>query len=230
MHAKVKPLTPKTAQAEAVQAMRESYRSELIGPRYNGYAHLAFTLGFGGIIIAWCISQLQSPSILEWLTIPFAFLYANFAEWAGHKYVMHRPVRGFGLIYKRHSLQHHRFFTDEHMEIDSLRDFKAVLFPPMLVAFFGVAFFLPMGLIMAWLFTTNVALLTVATGFAYYLNYELFHMAYHLKKDHWVHRIPGFSAMARLHTTHHDQRIMAHKNFNITYPIMDWVMGTWDRK
>uniref|UniRef100_UPI0039B4AEC7 hypothetical protein n=1 Tax=Vibrio vulnificus TaxID=672 RepID=UPI0039B4AEC7 len=59
---------------------------------------------------------------------------------------------------------------------------------------------------------------------------ELLHLSYHLKEDHWVHHIPGFTRFARLHTTHHDQRIMAHKNFNITYPIMDWLMGTWDRR
>ena len=143
---------------------------------------------------------------------------------------MHRPVKGLGFVYKRHSLQHHKFFTDTHMEIDSNQDFKAVLFPIAIVGFFVVAFFVPMGFLLAWLFSPNVALLLVATGMAYYLNYELLHLSYHLKEDHWVHRIPGFTRFARLHTTHHDQRIMAHKNFNITYPIMDWLMGTWDRR
>ena len=31
---------------------------------------------------------------------------------------------------------------------------------------------------------------------------------------------------ASLHTAHHDQSLMSNYHFNITYPIMDWVMGT----
>ena len=230
MHAKVKQLVPKESQDEAVRSVRANYRAEFISAGYQGYLHLAMTMTLGLGVIALCIYWLDSPSALEWLTIPATFLYANFAEWAGHKYAMHRPVKGLGFVYKRHSLQHHKFFTDTHMEIDSNQDFKAVLFPIAIVGFFVVAFFVPMGFLLAWLFSPNVALLLVATGMAYYLNYELLHLSYHLKEDHWVHHIPGFTRFARLHTTHHDQRIMAHKNFNITYPIMDWLMGTWDRR
>tara|TARA_B100000530_G_scaffold327863_1_gene268080 strand:+ start:2899 stop:3729 length:831 start_codon:yes stop_codon:yes gene_type:complete len=230
MHAKVKNLVPKESQNSVVQSVRANYRAEFISAGYQGYLHLAMTMTLGLGVIALCIYWLDSPSMLEWLTIPATFLYANFAEWAGHKYAMHRPVKGLGFVYKRHSLQHHKFFTDTHMEIDSNQDFKAVLFPIAIVGFFVAAFFVPMGFLLAWLFSPNVALLLVATGMAYYLNYELLHLSYHLKEDHWVHRIPGFTRFARLHTTHHDQRIMAHKNFNITYPIMDWLMGTWDRR
>ncbi len=230
MHAKVKPFPSSNTKESAVQATRKAYRDELIKPSYNGQLHLLQTLTLGSVIIAVCLYWLESPTWLEWATIPVTFIYANFAEWAGHKYAMHRPVKGLGFVYKRHSLQHHKFFTDTHMEIDSNQDYKAVLFPIAIVGFFVMAFFLPMGLLVAWLFSTNVALLFVATGMAYYLNYELLHLSYHLKEDHWVHRIPGFTRFARLHTTHHDHHIMAHKNFNITYPIMDWIMGTWDRR
>ncbi|WP_370260882.1 fatty acid hydroxylase family protein [Limnobacter sp.] len=230
MHAKVKPAPGPASKEDSLQTFRQDYRAECVGPRYNGLLHLGMSLTLGLGVIAACIYWLNAPSWLEWLTIPATFLYANFAEWAGHKYAMHRPVKGLGFVYKRHSLQHHRFFLDTHMQIDSNKDYRAVLFPVSIVAFFVVAFFVPVGLLAAWLFSPNVALLLVATGMAYYLNYELLHLSYHLKEDHWVHRIPGFTRFARLHTTHHDQRIMAHKNFNITYPIMDWIMGTWDRR
>ena len=230
MHAKVKPCVPNDPADSAVRTVRANYRAEFISGRYNGHLHLAMTLTLGLSVIAVCIYWLKSPSLLEWLTIPITFLYSNAAEWAGHKYAMHRPIKGLGFMYKRHSLQHHKFFTDGHMEIDSLMDFKAVLLPVGIVGVFLVAFFIPAGFFLTWLFSSNVALLLIMTGMAYYLSYELIHLSYHLKEDHWVHRIPGFTRFARLHTTHHDQRIMAHKNFNITYPIMDWLMGTWDRR
>ncbi|MDX1670044.1 MAG: hypothetical protein R3194_11545, partial [Limnobacter sp.] len=103
------------------------------------------------------------------------------------------------------------------------------LFPPILVTFFLVAFFVPFGLVVTWLFGQNVAMLSVATGMAYFLNYEILHFSYHLPKSHWVHQLPGFGKLMQLHQSHHDHTLMAHKNFNITYPITDWIMGTWER-
>ena len=44
------------------------------------------------------------------MIIPFA-LFGNWAEWAAHRYVLHRPVRGLKMIYKRHCTVHHQFFT-----------------------------------------------------------------------------------------------------------------------
>ena len=52
---------------------------------------------------------------------PLAMSYANLAEYLGHRYPMHRPWRGLGLVYRRHAAQHHRFFSDEAMPIDGLR-------------------------------------------------------------------------------------------------------------
>lgn len=213
-----------------LEQWREEYRQAHIGPGYRGLLHLAFTTSLSLLIIGLCIHHLAPVHGWEWGTVPLTLVYANFAEWAGHKFVMHRPVRGLNLVYRRHALQHHRFFSQNHMEIGSTRDFKAVLFPPVLVSFFLVAFFLPIALMLDWALGRNVALLFTASGLGYFLNYELLHLSYHLRANHWVHRIPGFSALARLHTTHHDPREMAHHNFNITYPLMDYVMRTWKRR
>ena len=38
--------------------------------------------------------------------IPIAFCISNAFEWWIHRYVMHRPVKGFMGIYKRHTLAH----------------------------------------------------------------------------------------------------------------------------
>ncbi|HEY1059929.1 MAG TPA: fatty acid hydroxylase family protein [Limnobacter sp.] len=226
MHAKVKPFP----NDRAVDNARQQFRAENIAPGYRGEWHLAFTCTLALAVIIGSGMALHAVHALEWLTVPITWLYANFAEWAGHRFVMHRPVKGLGLVYRRHALQHHRFFTHDHMEIDNTRDFKAVLFPPVLVSFFVCAFFAPIFAMLAWALSLNVALLFLLTGMAYFVNYELFHLAYHLKEDHWVHRLPGFHRLARLHTTHHDQRLMAHKNFNISYPLTDWLMRTWDRR
>jgi len=215
--------------ASSVQEFREQYRRELIPPRYRGALHLLFTFGVGGAALVACLMQLEQVRPLEWLTLPLTFLYANLAEYWGHRGPMHHLRRGLGLVYERHTRQHHRFFTDEAMPIDDLRDLRAVLFPPVLMTFFISAFALPAGLLLAWIATPNVAWLFVATSLGYFLNYEFLHLAYHLPASHPVARLPLVRRLKRLHETHHDPRLMARCNFNITYPIGDALFGTLSR-
>jgi hypothetical protein len=207
-------------------AYRQQYREQFVGPRYSGKAHLAFAVTFSLGGIALCIWQIESVRPLEWLTLPLAFLYANLVEYVGHRWVMHRKVPGLSVIYKRHAGQHHRFFTDQHMALGGWRDCKVVLFPAVLMVFFFGAFALPIGLVLAWLTTANVAWLFVIVALGYYLNYELLHLAYHLPEDSALLNLPFLRRLRRLHHRHHEQKLMAHRNFNITYPIGDWVFGT----
>lgn len=207
-------------------AFRKAYRASDIPAGYSGRAHLLFTFGGGSLALAACLWQLDGVRPVEWLTVPLAFLYANLAEYVGHRWPMHRPFRGLGLIYKRHAGQHHRFFTDRAMPYDELRDLRAVLFPPILVVFFFGLFATPVWLLLAWLVSDNVAWLFVATGLAYYLNYEFLHFAYHARADSWLARLPGLARLRALHQAHHDPRLMAHWNFNITWPIGDALFGT----
>lgn len=207
-------------------AYRKQYRETHIGRAYLGQAHLAFAVIFSLGGIAFCISRLESVQPLEWLTIPLAFLYANLVEYAGHRWVMHRKVPGLGLVYRRHAGQHHRFFTDQHMALEGWRDCKVVLFPAILMIFFFGAFAAPLGLLLAWFATANVAWLFVIVALGYYLNYELLHLAYHLPDDSSILRLPFLKRLRRLHHAHHRTDLMAHANFNITYPIGDWLFGT----
>lgn len=205
---------------------RAAFRHENIGPNYSGKAHFAFVLVFALGGIALCIWQLQAVSPLEWLAVPLTFLYANLVEYVGHRWVMHRSVPGLTLIYKRHAGQHHRFFTDRHMALEGWQDCKVVLFPAVLMIFFFGLFAAPIGLLLAWLATANVAWLFVATALGYYLNYELLHLAYHVPDDSRLLNVPFLRRLRRLHHRHHDTALMTHKNFNITYPIGDWVFRT----
>ena len=215
--------------ADAVAAYREQYRQEHVPPGYQGWRHLLFTFGIGGAAMAGAILQLDQVRPLEWLAIPLTFLYTNFAEYWGHRGPMHHLKRGLRLVYERHTRQHHRFFTDQRMELDGLRDLRAVLFPPVLMIFFFAAFALPVGFALAWVASPNVAWLYIATSLGYFLNYEFLHMAYHLPASHPVARWPLVGRLKGLHQAHHDPRLMAHYNFNITYPIFDVVFGTLRR-
>jgi hypothetical protein len=205
---------------------RDCYRREHVGPSYSGRAHLAFAVLFSLGGIAACAALLEDVQPLEWLTLPLAFLYANLVEYSGHRWVMHRKVPWLGLVYERHAGQHHRFFTDRHMALEGWQDCKVVLFPAVLIVFYFGAFAVPLGLLLAWLTTANVALLFVIIALGYYLNYELLHLAYHLPEDSGLLRLPFLRRLRRLHHQHHEPGSMAHANFNITYPIGDWMFGT----
>ena len=214
---------------ESVPAFREAYRREHVPARYHGARHLAFTFGVGSAVLALCIANLRGVAGWEWITVPLSALYVNLAEYWGHRGPMHHLTRGLRLVYERHTRQHHRFFTHETMPIDGSRDFRAVLFPPVLMIFFLLAFAVPAGLLLATIATENVAWLFVATSIVYFLNYEFLHLAYHLPPAHPVARLPLIGRLKRLHTAHHDPRLMASRNFNITYPLGDWLFGTLHR-
>jgi hypothetical protein len=192
-----------------------------VGRHYNGLLHFAFTNALSLAIIAVAASHLHRP---RWslLTVPITFLYANFVEWVAHRGPMHAPRRFLRLVYERHALQHHSFFTREAMALESTRDFKMVLFPPVLLIFFFGLFALPVGLLLRAVAGANVAAFFVITALAYYLAYEWLHLMSHLGE-----RGPRFLAPLRgHHAAHHDPRSMTSGNFNITFPICDRLFGT----
>src|SRR5260221_7309810 len=113
------------------QAFREQYRARIAG-WYNGWLHVAVIYGIGAAAMAVYVSQISAVRWWEWLTIPVVGLACNIFEWALHRYVMHRPRQNRALraIYKRHTLNHHQFFTREEMRFDGTRDWRVTFFPP----------------------------------------------------------------------------------------------------
>jgi hypothetical protein len=205
---------------------RQALRAKLVGPRYLGWAHFAFTSLGSLLVIALAISRVHRVRPLEWLTLPVAFLVANAAEYFGHKGPMHHRTRGLGLVFQRHTLEHHRFFTDRAMAYEGTRDFKLVLFPPVMLLFFLGAIATPLGLAAFFLFGATVGWLFVAVAMGYFLSYEWLHFSYHLPIAHPLARLPAIAALRRHHTVHHDPRRMAAYHFNITFPIFDWLLKT----
>ncbi|MDH3647501.1 MAG: fatty acid hydroxylase family protein [Gammaproteobacteria bacterium] len=215
-----------TAEIERIAAFRGEFKANEQPGWYNGYAHLAGTTSISVIAILVAIAALDTVTAFEWFTVPLTFLYANLIEYFGHRGPMHHKIRGLGLIHTRHSRQHHRYFTDEHMSYDSSADFQAVLFPLILIVFYLGLFALPTAALLALIFSKNVALLFIAVAVAYFLNYELLHFAYHAGPDSWIARLPLLGRLRRLHQTHHRPELMTRYNFNITYPIGDFFFGT----
>ena len=211
---------------EGVERFRAQYRAQEIPRGYDGRGHLLFAFAGGTLALLGCLWMLHDVRPLEWLTVPLALAYANLAEYLGHRFPMHRPFRGLGVVYKRHAGQHHRFFNHDSMPLGERRDLRAVLFPPSLVIFFFGAFATPVWFALAWLVSRNVAWLFLASGVFYYVHYEFLHLAYHLPEANPLARLGLVRRLRWLHQAHHDPALMTRQNFNITWPMCDWAFGT----
>ena len=215
---------------ETVTRARAAFRETRIPEHYSGRSHLALVAGFSVLVAAASLAMLEDVRSMEWLTVPATFLYCNLAEYLGHRGPMHHRTRFLTGIFQRHAVEHHSFFTAEVMNFESQRDYRAVLFPPVLLLFFFGLFAVPVGAILYWLVSPNVCFLFVFTAILYYLNYELFHFSYHVDPQSWLGRLPLIRRLRRNHVLHHDRALMTRYNFNITYPICDRLFGTLYRE
>jgi hypothetical protein len=207
-------------------AFRADFRAR-IAAAYVGWVHVALIFALGGSAIWFCARQVHAPAWYEFLVVPVAFCASNVFEWWIHRYIMHRPVRGFMGIYKRHTLAHHQFFTDREPTIDSTRDFRIVFFPPYaLVAFMALS--LPLAAVLGLSGSPNAGWMLLLTNVALYLNYETFHFCCHAKNDRLIRYIPLVNSIRRHHIAHHNPAIMMERNFNLTYPVADWFFDTSD--
>jgi hypothetical protein len=215
-----------TTMSKRQEAFRADYRQR-ISPWYSGSAHVFLIYAIGGAMLWYAIRHIHSPSWAEWLVVPVVFLLCNVFEWGLHRFIMHRPVKGFMGIYKRHTLAHHQFFTDREPTYDSTQDYRIVFFPP-----YALITFIAMSAVGAFvlnaIWSSNAAWLLICTTTGMYLNYELFHWCCHVKDDRIVRFIPFVNTLRRHHIAHHNTAIMMDWNMNLTYPIADWLFGTSD--
>ncbi len=192
---------------------------------YRGWAHFWLTSCATVGAIAVCLIRVSDATWLEWLTVPVTLLYANVAEYLGHKGPMHRPWPFLSVIF-RHTTIHHRFYTRDQMEYAGPRDFHALLLPPSMLVFFFGLFAVPVGALLYVLASPNVAYLFVASALAYFIAYEWLHFCYHAPRGSPLLKIPFMLRLRHHHLVHHDPRLMSRYNFNITVPLLDWMLGT----
>ena len=109
---------------ERQRKFRQQYVAQ-ISPWYHGLVHTGVMYTAGIAAIWWCVSRMQGPT-WEWLLVLPVAIAGNFAEWAMHKFIMHRLVDVFALraVFDRHTRQHHQYFTGNDHVIGSVREFR----------------------------------------------------------------------------------------------------------
>lgn len=204
---------------------RARYRADM-NPRYSGWLHGAFVFGVGGVLMLYCLAQIAQ---LQWTHLPLALLalfIANVGEYMAHRQLGHvkRPIGK--LFYKRHTGDHHNFFTHDDYLIDNSRDLRVVLFPAFLLVAVAFGIALPFGLGAAWLFGDDAGWLFAGALLFNYLFYEFIHLCDHLPADKAITRWPLVRQLREHHRLHHDPQHAREVNFNVTLPITDWLLGT----
>jgi hypothetical protein len=94
-------------------------------PWYHGALHLGFTLLVTGYAMWLCWTRIHNAG-LEWLLVIPIALFGNWIEWAAHRYILHRPVKGLEMIYKRHCTVHHQFFTHHDLTYHGHKEWRAL--------------------------------------------------------------------------------------------------------
>lgn len=213
--------------SERQKQFRAEYMAQ-VRPGYSGQVHIGVIYVVGLAAIAWCISRLQGAS-WEWLLVIPVLFFSNMFEWWIHKYVMHRLVDVWALraIYDRHTRQHHQYFSDNEMTVQSPREWRIIFFPwRALFTFMGLG--VPFAWLLAQAVNANAGYILMVTIIGNYLLYEAFHYCCHVHDNWFVRNVPFVNTIRRHHTAHHNMGIMMARNFNLTFPVADWVMGTSD--
>jgi hypothetical protein len=169
----------------------------------------------------------RRAAAIDWLLLPAFFVVANGIEWAFHKNPMHRPMNP-RILYKNHSLVHHRAFLHDTMAVGSVKELGLIMMPwYTMLGLFVLAS--PVALLAGWWRGPGAAGIFYLAAVAYFVTYESMHALYHLP-DTTLRRIGlGGRLFQRLrshHRHHHRLDRMSHVNFNVTFPLMDWLLGT----
>lgn len=205
-----------------IEEKREEYFAS-IPSWYSGYLHLLLINVVSiGIMVA-CLIALDDLKWWEWLLVPALFVFANGFEWWIHRGPMHHPTRGLRILFKRHTLEHHVAFTDDFMGLRNGRELMYILFPPWFLPLILVMN-LPIPLALTFFGSPNLGLLFFATVMAYYLVYEWFHTVHHVPPDTWIGRRKIVGLLRYHHTRHHDPAVMTKGNFNVSFPLWDWIL------
>ena len=201
---------------------------EQIHSLYSGPVHIGVIYVVGLASIVWCVGRMEKPG-WEWLVVIPIFALSNLFEWWLHRNVMHRLVDVWALraIYDRHTRQHHQYFSDNEMTVDSSREWRIIFFPwRALFAFMGLG--IPFAFALGWFLNPSAGYILMVTIIGQYLIYETFHFCCHVRDNWFVRTMPFINTIRRHHAAHHSMGIMMNVNMNLTFPIADWLMGTSD--
>jgi len=206
-------------------------RADHIPAGYSPWRHMALTLALASVLGALAMALASRARPTDWLLLPVFLVIANFIEWMVHRHPMHRPLRP-RIMYRNHAQLHHLAFTDGHMVIGPTRDLGLIMMPwYTMLGLFALAS--PVMIVAGLLRGRGLAGVFLLGAVGYFLCYELLHALYHLPDATLdragIGRLRAFRRLQAHHRHHHILGRMAAVNFNVTFPLMDRLLGTLEK-
>ncbi len=206
----------------------EEKRRELLAeipPWYSGYVHFVLINVVAILTICLLLSEIgQGGPGLGLFFVGF-FVFANGFEWWIHRGPMHHPTRFLRLLYQRHTLKHHVIYTEQRMVIRDASELYYILFPWWFLPAILIAN-LPVALVLSRSFSPDLGYLFYTCILAYYLVYEWFHTVHHVAPESWIGRRALVRWVRVHHRRHHDPARMERGNFNVSFPLWDYILGS----
>lgn len=202
---------------------RESFRND-VTHRLNGNLYALANLIVLVSIIAALAASIPHYEPYFLALLPAYFLFTNGLEYVLHRFPMHRKTKGFEVVYE-HVTIHHNFYADRDFYFEEPRDYYAAILPYYIFIGLTLVIAAVSGVIYLGFGLSN-GLFFALVAYCYYLLYELLHFSYHMPENSVVKKIPFLKGLSRQHILHHQTKLMAHHNFNITFPIYDWLFNT----
>lgn len=146
---------------------------------------------------------------MTWLLNLGAFLvYAHLAEYATHRWLMHRSVPGLRGEFIAHAIEHHGHGRND-LNIDANPLVILTLGSPLLVG-------------CVWLGTAWFAVVAIGC-WMYAAFWTLLHRAHHDVGSHWLRAVPGYAIWRSHHLEHHRRPT---RNFGTVFIWTDQLFGT----
>lgn len=221
-------IPPQRAKRDARRERLKHHVPSLYRPWIHGGANLLVAA-----IAVYLITRAPAWTSTPWWAysaVPLALVGSNALEYLLHRFPMHRRYRAFKRSFTQHTVQHHRFYTEQDMEAKERRDFFFVLFPVEFGLFCLLLIACAYGTAL-WCFGAAFASVLAITLIGYVLALDGVHLICHLPQRYFERGVLSrgpFPYLMRLHRRHHNPRVMREVNFNITFPLMDWWVGTLD--
>jgi len=212
-----------------IDARALAYRNDVLVRDFTLRSHLAKVAVVAAAILAFGVWLARDSPAWHWLALPTFWVIANFFEWGIHRFPMHRPLQP-RILYTNHAIVHHRSFSGRAQEIRNRLDLSLVMMPWYTLVFVFVMAS-PVALA-AWLLGgPGLAGVFLIGSVTYFLFYETIHTLHHLPRA-TIERLPLSGALLYLrahHHHHHQLERMAWCNFNVTVPLADAVLRTYER-
>ncbi|EDY86256.1 fatty acid hydroxylase [gamma proteobacterium HTCC5015] len=212
--------------ASSRYAFRQRYRKS-ISRHYSPWLHAGFV--YTGVAITLAVLW-HSGEGYQWkhgFAALAGLLLFNIGEYIAHRWLGHHKRAWAQLFYQRHTVDHHGFFHHDDYTIDTVRDWRVVLFPAFLLPAVIVVFALPLGWLVGQVWQPAAGVVfSMGIVFGYGL-YEVVHLIDHLPDHNRLTQLPGFRFMREHHRKHHHPKWSRHYNFNVSFPFADFLFGSY---